>query len=143
MDVNFRGAIYATREAYSDVVARKGSFIAIASVAGFAPLYARTAYAASKHALLGFFETLRTELVEQEVHVLVVCPGFIDTDIRTHTEDKNNYKSASPVEVAELIFQATVRRKPMLVTGIGRLSYLVKRFFPLWYEKLMLRKMRK
>lgn len=151
MDINFRGAVYPTREAYDDIIGRKGSFIAISSVAGFAPLIGRTAYAASKHAVLGFFETLRTEVKHLGAHVLVVCPGYIDSGLREHTyndnESNENTKhkvgnNASPEEVAELIFKAYQKKRPMLVTGIGRISYVIKRLMPKVYERLMFNKLK-
>ncbi|MCP4122672.1 MAG: SDR family oxidoreductase [Bacteroidetes bacterium] len=146
MDINFRGCVYTTRAAYDDIIQNKGSFIAISSVAGFAPLIGRTAYAASKHAVLGFFESLRTEVKHMGAHVLVACPGFIDTKLRDHVysgkEDNTSTKhkighNATPSEVADLIYLATVKREPMLVTGIGRISYWLKRLMPGVYEKLM------
>jgi NAD(P)-dependent dehydrogenase (short-subunit alcohol dehydrogenase family) len=151
MDVNFRGCVYATRAAYDDIIAKNGSFIAISSVAGFAPLIGRTAYVASKHAVLGFFETLRTEVRGSGAHVLIVCPGFIDTRLRDHVysggEDNSTTShkvgnNATPDEVAELIFKATLKKRPMLVTGIGRVSYLLKRFMPHTYEKIMANKLK-
>lgn len=151
MDINFNGPLYCTRAAYEDVVKNKGSFIAISSVAGFAPLYGRTGYAASKHAVLGFFESLRTELADQDVHVLVACPGFVNTNLRDEYykpgEDTDNTKlkvgsNASPDEVASLIYKATVRKEPMLITGIGRASYILKRLAPQLYERIMTKKMK-
>lgn len=151
MQINFNGSLYCTRQAFDDVVNNKGSFIAISSVAGFSPLYGRTGYAASKHAVLGFFESLRSEVAEEDVHVLVACPGFIATKLRDdyykEGEDisSTNHKvgdNASPDEVAKLIYKATVKREPMLVTGIGRISYLLKRLIPHQYEKIMTRKMK-
>ena len=151
MDINFRGSVYPTREAYNDIVKNKGSFVAISSVAGFAPLIGRTAYAASKHAVLGFFETLRTELREEGVNVLVVCPGFIDTNLRDHVysvgEDNQSTghkvgDNASPDEVAKQILKSTLKRDPMLITGIGRISYFIKRLAPQLYERLMINKMK-
>ena len=81
MEVNFFGAVNCTRAAMDALCASRGLIIVISSVAGFAPLIARTGYAAAKHALHGFFESLRTELVDDGVEVLIVCPSFIDTGI--------------------------------------------------------------
>ena len=151
MDINFRGCVYTTREAYEDIIANQGSFIAISSVAGFGPLLGRTAYAASKHAVLGFFETLRTEVKHWNAHVLVVCPGFIATNLRDHvyagSESNENTKhkigdNASPDEVASLIYKAWERKRPMLVTGIGRVSYFLKRLSPALYERVMANKLK-
>ncbi|MEZ5002177.1 MAG: SDR family oxidoreductase [Chitinophagales bacterium] len=151
MDINFNGSLYCTRAAYDDIIQNKGSFVAISSVAGFAPLYGRTGYAASKHAVLGFFETLRSELKEKDVHVLVVCPGFVATNLRDDFYKKGedientNLKvgnNASPDEVASMIYNATVKKETMLVTGIGKVSFLLKRFVPKIYEHLMINKMK-
>jgi short-subunit dehydrogenase len=81
MEVNFFGALHCTHAALEDLVARRGMVIAVSSVAGFAPLVARTGYAASKHALHGFFDSLRTEVEPLGVKVLLVCPSFIQTGI--------------------------------------------------------------
>ena len=81
MEVNFFGAVNCTKAALPHLVARRGLVIAISSVAGYTPLVARTGYAASKHALHGFFDSLRTELAPQGVDVMMVCPSFIATRI--------------------------------------------------------------
>jgi NAD(P)-dependent dehydrogenase (short-subunit alcohol dehydrogenase family) len=81
MDVNFFGAVHCTKAALPHLVAARGLVIAVSSVAGFTPLIARTGYAASKHAMHGFFESLRTELAPQGVDVMMVCPSFVATHI--------------------------------------------------------------
>jgi NAD(P)-dependent dehydrogenase (short-subunit alcohol dehydrogenase family) len=67
MEVNFFGSVHCTRTALDALIASRGLVIVISSVAGFAPLIARTGYAAAKHALHGFFESLRTELADEEI----------------------------------------------------------------------------
>ncbi len=81
MDVNFFGAVNCTHAALADLRASRGMVIAISSVAGFSPLIGRTGYAASKHALHGFFDSLRSELTDDGVDVMLVCPSFIATGI--------------------------------------------------------------
>jgi NAD(P)-dependent dehydrogenase (short-subunit alcohol dehydrogenase family) len=61
MAVNFFGAVNATQAALESLVARRGQVVVISSIAGFSPLVGRTAYSASKHALHGFFDSLRSE----------------------------------------------------------------------------------
>ena len=75
MNVNFFGALYCTQAALPSLMERDGLIIVISSVAGFAPLLGRSGYAASKHALHGLFETLRTELQKTGVDVMMVCPN--------------------------------------------------------------------
>jgi NAD(P)-dependent dehydrogenase (short-subunit alcohol dehydrogenase family) len=81
MEVNFFGAMQMTHAALPHLLQTRGMVTAISSVAGYAPLLGRTGYAASKHALHGFFDSLRTEVEERGVGVTLVCPSFIATGI--------------------------------------------------------------
>ncbi|MCX8006445.1 MAG: SDR family oxidoreductase, partial [Burkholderiaceae bacterium] len=81
MEVNFFGAMHCTQAALPHLVASRGAIVVVSSVAGFAPLIGRTGYAASKHALHGFFASLRTELAPAGVTVTLVCPSFVATGI--------------------------------------------------------------
>jgi len=82
MDINFYGAIYATKFALPHLLESKGTIIAISSINGWRSTPARTAYSSSKFAMQGFYEALRTEVMTRGVHVLVVCPGFTSSNIR-------------------------------------------------------------
>lgn len=82
MNVNYFGAVYCTKFALPDLRASKGLLVAISSVTGKTGVPTRTGYAASKHAMQGFFDSLRIELLGSGVDVLVVSPGQIATDIR-------------------------------------------------------------
>jgi UDP-glucose 4-epimerase len=150
MDVNFFGAANCTKAALPSLIERRGQIVVLSSVAGFAPLGGRCGYAASKHALHGLFESMRAELQPQGVHVMMVCPGFTDTgigrnalggdggpprDVRTTTG-----KAAPPESVAAAILDGIQRRRRLLVlSSVGKLSYLVSRVSPSTYEKLMAR----
>jgi NAD(P)-dependent dehydrogenase (short-subunit alcohol dehydrogenase family) len=81
MEVNFLGAMQLTHAALPHLLATRGVVAAISSVAGYAPLLGRTGYAASKHALQGFFDSLRTEVEDRGVGVTLVCPSFMATGI--------------------------------------------------------------
>ncbi len=142
MEVNFQGAVHATAAAFDDLVARRGQIVVISSVAGFAPLWGRTGYSASKHALHGFFDTLRAELHGTGVEVLMVCPSFIATGIRGRSVAGGRIPGVEdrPQAVAERIFAAAERRRRFLTTGrLGWLSFWVHRFAPRLYEALMRR----
>ncbi|MGA8390931.1 MAG: SDR family oxidoreductase, partial [Burkholderiaceae bacterium] len=76
MEVNFFGAMQMTHAALPHLIETHGVVAAISSVAGYAPLLGRTGYSASKHALHGFFDTLRTEVEDHGVGVTLVCPSF-------------------------------------------------------------------
>ena len=151
MAVNFFGSLYCTKAALDSLIERRGMIIVNESVAGLTPLLGRTGYSASKHALHGLFTSLRCELREQGVHVLIVCPGFIRTNLQTRalgadgrvtTRPQSKIgKEATPESAAADIFRAAVRKKPLLIlTFIGKLGYWVSRIAPVFYEKMMTKK---
>lgn len=152
MAVNFFGALHCTHAALADLVERRGLLIAVSSVAGFAPLVARTGYAASKHALHGFFDSLRTEIEPLGVKVLLVCPSFIRTGIEKnalagdggpvrHAQSIVGGRS-TPEAVAEKIFRAAARERRLLLPDrVSRLSWWLARLAPRFYERQMVRKL--
>lgn len=153
MDVNFFGSLYCTQAALSHLVESRGLIITISSIAGFAPLLGRTGYAASKHALHGLFDSLRTELFETGVGVLIVCPGFTSTNIDKNALDGDGRltrhpqstvgKAATPESVAHAVYAAAVRNKRLLVLStVGRLTRLLTRVCPALYERIMARSLR-
>jgi NAD(P)-dependent dehydrogenase (short-subunit alcohol dehydrogenase family) len=152
MAVNFFGALHCTHAALDDLVARRGLVIAISSVAGFAPLVARTGYAASKHALHGFFDSLRTEVEPLGVKVLLVCPSFISTGIEKHAlaGDGGPARHAqstvggrsTPEDMAEKIFRAAQAERGLLLPDrVSKLSWWVSRLAPRFYERQMVKKL--
>jgi short-subunit dehydrogenase len=154
MEVNFFGSINCTRAALESLIERKGMIIVITSIAGIAPLYGRTGYSASKHALHGFFESLRTELKEIGVHVMMVSPGFTQTNLQTRALDgtgKINLRPRSipgtqmtPKSVAEAVYKGACRKKRSIVlTIMGKISFLIIKFFSAFYERLMVRAVKK
>jgi NAD(P)-dependent dehydrogenase (short-subunit alcohol dehydrogenase family) len=153
MAVNFFGALHCTHAVLPALVARRGMIIVISSVAGFAPLIARTGYAASKHALHGFFESLRTEVEPLGLKVLLVCPSFIETGIEKNAlaGDGNLARHpqsivgtrATPDAMAGKIHAAAAReRRLLLPDAISRSSWWLSRLAPSFYERLMTRKLR-
>lgn len=154
MEVNFFGAVHCTRAALSSLVARKGAIVVVSSVAGFAPLVGRTGYAASKHALHGFFDSLRAELAGAGVAVTLVCPSFVATGLeRTALGGDGDPASCpkavvgsrlSPDEVARAIVRAAARRRRLVtVSPVGRASLWLSRLWPAAYERAMRRSMRR
>jgi short-subunit dehydrogenase len=127
--------------------------VVISSHAGYAPLLGRTAYSASKHALHGLFETLRTEVKDQGVHVMMVCPGFTKTslqdralggngEVTRHPQSKVG-REDTPEHVAEKVFRGIIRRKRLLVlTPVGKTTYWLSRLAPGLYERIMARQLK-
>jgi NAD(P)-dependent dehydrogenase (short-subunit alcohol dehydrogenase family) len=152
MAVNFFGAMHCTHAALEQLIARRGMIIVISSVAGFAPLIARTGYAASKHALHGFFDSLRSEVESLGVNVLLVCPSFIQTGIEKNAlaGDGNLAshpqsivgKRATPDAAAGKIFVAAAKEQRLLLPdAVSRLSWWVSRLAPRFYQRAMARKL--
>src|SRR3546814_14763792 len=83
MDVNFWGTVYCTKYALPAILKSGGSIVGVSSIAGYKGLPGRTGYSASKFAMQGFMESLRIETLKQGVHVMVACPGFTASNIRS------------------------------------------------------------
>lgn len=154
MEVNFFGYVNCTLAALPSLRARRGTIVAISSIAGFAPVLGRTGYCASKHALHGLFNTLRAELKPEGVHVMIVSPGFTRTNLQTHAlggdggvaqEPRTQYgREASAESVAEALYDGVVKRKRWLVlTRVGKLSRLLVTLCPALYDRLMIRNLNK
>lgn len=148
MEVNYFGALHCTKAALDSLVHRKGQIITLSSMAGFSPTFGRSGYSASKYALHGLFESLRTELKDSGVDVMIVCPGFTATDINKTalTGDGGVASSgfslvgrvASPVEVADAIFIGAHDGKKLLVlSNVGKIARVVSWLFPVYFEKCM------
>lgn len=151
MAVNFFGAVHATQAALASLTAQRGQIVVISSIAGFSPLVGRTAYAASKHALHGFFDSLRSELRGDGVGVTMVCPSFIATGIDraalagdggpAAAPRLNPGGQAQPDAVAAHIVAAAGRRRRLCLPGAtARLAWWLSRLLPPVYDHLMLRR---
>jgi short-subunit dehydrogenase len=154
MNTNFWGTVYCTHFALPHILKNKGSVVGISSIAGKKGLPGRTGYSASKFAMEGFLETLRTENMKKDLHVLVACPGFTASAIRNAAlgpdgkpqseSPRDEHKMMSAETVAEHIYKAVVNRKRDLVlTSNGKLTIFLNKFFPGWLDKLVYNHMAK
>src|SRR5882762_7009040 len=152
MDINFYGVLYATQACLPEIIKNKGSVVGISSIAGFRGLPGRTGYSASKFALNGFLEVLRTEMLHRHVHVLTACPGFTASNIRNRalTKDgsvqgespREETKMMTAEECAQHIYKATLKRKNFLIlTTQGRLAVWINKWFPSMADKLVYKAM--
>lgn len=148
MDTNFYGTVYATKYALPHIKKTKGSIIGISSIAGYRGLPVRCGYSASKFAMQGFLEALRTELLHTGVHVLVACPGFTSSNIRHSALVKDGSiggetvrdeeRMMSAEEVAQHIFKATINRKrDLILTTQGKMTVFMNKWFPTWMDKMV------
>jgi NAD(P)-dependent dehydrogenase (short-subunit alcohol dehydrogenase family) len=148
--VNLRGAILVTQAALPGLVRRRGRIAVLSSVSGFAPLVHRTAYAASKHGLHGYFESLRAELVETGVSVTIVAPSFVATGIENRAAFRADGRQGAwsttgevltPAEVASAVVDGLATRRPLVLPSrTARQAYLLSRLAPGWYERTMRRR---
>lgn len=141
MDINFYGSVYCTKFALPSLLQRKGVIVGVSSIAGYRGLPGRSGYSASKFALQGWLESLRTELMEKEVHVMWVCPGFTSSNIRnaalneegmSHGETPmDEDKMMTAAECAAHILAAIEKKKRTLVlTFTGKRTVFMNKFFP-------------
>lgn len=150
MDINFYGTVYATKYALPHLLKTKGSVVGISSIAGYRGLPGRTGYTASKAAMQGFLEALRTEMIPHGVHVLVACPGYTTSNIRnTALVADGRQQGETPLEesklmsseaVAEKILQATLRRRrDIIMTTQGKMTVFLNKWIPGVMDKVVLR----
>ncbi|MEP6465330.1 MAG: SDR family oxidoreductase, partial [Parafilimonas sp.] len=148
MDINFWGAVYCTKYALPYIMQTKGTVTGISSIAGYRGLPGRSGYSASKFALQGWLEALRTELLETGVNIMWVCPGYTKSNIRNAALNKNSEPQGetpldenslmSAKECAALILKAIEKRKRTLViTSQGKETILLNRFMPELADKMI------
>ena len=153
MEVNFFGALHCTQACMVDLIERRGLIVAVSSIAGLAPLYGRTGYAASKHAMHGLFESLSAEVAEEGVDVLMVCPSFVESGFEAATLGGDGErvtrprskvgKLSDPDDVAAQVLRAAeAGRRRLVLTPVGKTSALLSRVAPGLYERLMVRGLR-
>ena len=148
MDVNFMGAVYCTKEALPYIIQQKGTIVGISSPAGYRGLPGRSGYSASKFALQGWLEALRTELWDLGVHVMWVSPGFTTSNIRNAAlNSKGVGQGESPLDESKLmsaetcakyILNAIEKKKRVLVlTFTGKFTVFLNKFFPSLADRLV------
>ena len=142
MDVNFFAPVKISKRLLPSMIAQGGGTIAVTgSISGKFGFPLRSAYASSKFALYGFFETVQAEYYNDRIRVVMVCPGRIKTNIsynaleadgKKHGRMDEGQKKGMPAEkAARKIVQAIRKQKPeVLVGGIELWMVYIKRFFP-------------
>lgn len=151
MEVNFFGTVALTKSVLPYMLKQQsGHIVAMSSIAGKFGFYFRSAYSASKHALHGFFESLRMEIYKDHVNVLIVCPGKIKTNIslnavtgdgaKHNKMDLSTDQGLPAAECAAQILEAIVNKKEEVFIGGKELRAVwIKRLFPKLFSKLIRR----
>lgn len=151
MEVNYFGAIALTKATLPPMLAAKrGHFVVISSVMGKIGTPHRSAYAASKHALHGYYDCLRAEVARDGVNVTVICPGFVSTNVSrnaltgdgtpTNTTGVDIANGVAPEVAAAQILRAVRAKKSEAYVGrLGkdRLALTLQRFAPGVLERLV------
>jgi len=142
MQVNYFGAIALTKSVLPGMMERcSGQVVVISSVLGKLSTQYRSAYAASKHALHGYFDSLRCEMHPYHVRVTLICPGWIKTNISVYAlkadgsehgkMDKGQQKGMPAGVFARKALSAIAKNKEeVCIAGIEGLGVYLKRFFP-------------
>lgn len=141
MQVNYMGAVYCTHYALPHLLKSKGRIVGIASLTALVGVPTRTGYAASKHAMRGFFDSLRVELDESGVTVTMVYPGFVATGIRENAtgadgkaakiDPVNKDDVMSVEECADIVLSVmTSRKREEIMTMKGKLGQWLKLIAP-------------
>lgn len=149
MRVNFLGSVWCTAFALPQLEKTRGRIVAISSLAGLTGVPKRTAYGASKHAMGGFFDSLRIEIAHTGVSVTVVYPGFVYSEINTHALSpdgtpwgerayKRRPEEVMPThECARLILDATANRdRDLVMTWRGKIGRALKLISPALIDRL-------
>lgn len=148
MDVNFFGAVYCTKYALPSVLKNRGIIVGVSSIAGYRGLPGRSGYSASKFALQGWLEAIRTELLTSGVHVMWVCPGFTASNIRIAALNKDGQpQGESPLDESSLmpaeecathiLHAIEKKRRTLVLTFNDKRTVVLNKFFPAWADKLV------
>ncbi len=148
MDTNFWGTVNCTKFALPYIMKNKGTIAGVSSIAGYRGLPGRSGYSASKFAVNGFMESLRTELLKSGTNVLWVCPGYTTSNIRIVALDKDGKSQGeSPMNERDMMTAQTCafhiikaiekRKRTIVLTFTGKRTVFLNRFFPFWADKLV------
>ncbi|MCH9015900.1 MAG: SDR family oxidoreductase [Gemmatimonadetes bacterium] len=150
MRVNYLGSVYCTHSALPHLKKTKGRIVGVSSLAGKTGVPTRSGYAASKHAMAGFFDTLRIELIDSGVTVTMIYPDFVATETRKRAFGPDGKPMGeSPVHEAEImtaeecarqIIKAMGRRKrELIMSARGRIGQWIKLIAPGLIDRVALR----
>ncbi len=154
MAINYYSALWCTHAALPHLRKTKGLVVAVASVAGFSGIPTRTLYSASKHAMVGFFESLRIELLDSGVGVSLIAPDFVVTEIHARAFGPDGQPIGNgtldpsqvmgPQACAKLMVKAMEKRQRLLITSArGKFGRWLKMLAPRLVDRIALRAVQK
>ena len=149
METNYLGPVALTKALLPAMLSmKKGHIVVISSLTGKFGTPLRSGYAASKHALHGFFDALRAETWKQGIAVTLICPGYIKTDISLNaitadgspqgTMDKGQQNGMPPEVLARKILRAVEAGKnEVYIGGMEKMGVYLKRFVPDLFSRMI------
>ncbi len=147
MRLNYFGSVYCTYYALPYIKESKGQIVGVSSIAGIAGIPSRTAYSASKHAMFGFFDSLRIELAGSGVKVTMVAPDFVLSEIHKRALDGNGKpldksplqesKIMTAKECAVIIVKGIEKQERLVITSLrGKVGRWLKVLAPSLLDKI-------
>ena len=150
MEIDYFGTITLTKHVLTRMIKNKsGHIVVISSIMGKIGTPLRSAYCAAKHALHGFFDSLRAEIWMHNIGITIICPAAVRTSISINSLTGNGAsygimdsiqdEGLSPQKAAEKIINGIIKGKEEIVIGKGPVKYavLVKRFFPFLFSRIL------
>ncbi len=141
-EINYFSAAHLSKAVLPHMIQNeRGKIVVVSSIAGKFGFYLRSSYSAAKHALHGYFESVRLEVEKKGVSVLIVCPGKVKTNVSLNAQsadnashnlmDPSHENALSAEECARQIIQGILKNKEeIFIGGKELLAVKIKRFFP-------------
>ncbi len=148
-EINYFSAVNLTKAVLPDMLKNgSGKIVVVSSIAGKFGFYLRSSYSAAKHALQGYFESLRLEVEKKGLSVLIVCPGKIKTNVSlnaaagngaSHNQMDESHENAMSAETCakQIITGILNDKEEIFVGGKELLIVKIKRFFPKLFGRLI------
>ena len=147
IEVDLIATIALTKAILPEIIKQKGQIVVISSVMGKINTKYRTSYAAAKHGVVGYFESLRLELEDDSVNVCNIMPGFIATNIAKNavgstneiSKNSQNNKGLTPENFSKIALTAIAKRKGNVYIGglQEKIAMLLKRLSPTLFDTLI------
>ena len=147
MNTNFWGTVVLSKSVLPFMIERGGGqIVCVSSLVGKFGTKLRSAYAASKHALHGYFDSLRSEVYDKNIDITIICPGFIKTNVTINALTANGKNQGTMDDAqangmsaeacaTEIVKAISARKEEVYIGGKEKRAVLLKRFFPNLFSK--------
>ena len=151
MEIDYFGPVALSKAVLPSMCARRsGHVVVVSSVMGYVGTPGRSTYAAAKHALHGYFDSLRAELWREGIHVTLVCPGYVQTAVSDNAlgpdgtkhgqTDRSTSRGLPASRCANAIVCAVERRREEVYVGGAEVAGIyLKRFAPWLFSRIVRR----